>query len=277
MQRTIMRVLIISPQAGFGNRIRAINSAIQLAVQTGRTPLLYWDNTTPSPPQEWRAHVRALHAQGFHSLFPTSKLLPVIPATLHHDVDVCCTEWQEGEFWYPAQSCAQKAWNVPPQRRAPWAHAAQAAASDAAVVLLETSLVTAPTTHAIYAEWFMDMPRAKPATLAVCMRRGADFTTADPARTAAIQLAFVEALAARNRTAAVFITSDDKTFETDARTRASTACNLLTPIDHPGAPAWFKDFLTLASCATVIGTQNSSFPEEAATFGGNTFVPYMSP
>ena len=71
------RMLIISPQAGLGNRLRAIAAAMVLARQTGRRCLHCW---TPCEPNDPRPNVNALQQIGFGSLFEPCADLPLATA-----------------------------------------------------------------------------------------------------------------------------------------------------------------------------------------------------
>ena len=171
------RYLVISPQAGLGNRLRALSSAIVLARQTGRRLLHAW---TPPPtsvstrrtlerggslllgePQSGEERDESLLLERAKSKAPVSptpldsranvRALQMLrledlltsdalrPATDITAIDVCFSEWLPDDGWYDVQSSAQRRWFVQPTptRDDP---SALVAASEAPVVLVETSL-----------------------------------------------------------------------------------------------------------------------------------------
>lgn len=105
--------LIISPQAGFGNRLRAMCSGILLAKKLGRKPMHAW---LPEREEEVMKHTRVEHLQQtrmrhWTDYFVASEKLPAIDDNvLRRECKTikCYTEWLPGDFWYPAQSRCQR-------------------------------------------------------------------------------------------------------------------------------------------------------------------------
>lgn len=93
------RNLIISPQAGFGNRMRALCSAIHLSELSKRNPWVCYTNKTD-------ASDSTIEKNWFLSL---PNLLPEATTETLPKVDKIFSEWTEG-YWYPKQSDGQKKW-----------------------------------------------------------------------------------------------------------------------------------------------------------------------
>ena len=93
------RNLIISPQAGFGNRMRALCSAIHLSELSKRNPWVCYTNKTD-------ASDSTIEKNWFLSL---PNLLPEATTETLPKVDKIFSEWTEG-YWYPKQSDGQRKW-----------------------------------------------------------------------------------------------------------------------------------------------------------------------
>jgi len=101
------RYLIISPQAGFGNRIRALCAGILVAKQTGRIPLHCWEAGSSNNKDD-ASHLKDIKKLSYSDYFEDT--LPL--ATLDFKIDLVLTEWAPGDYWYTHQSTAQKKWNI---------------------------------------------------------------------------------------------------------------------------------------------------------------------
>jgi hypothetical protein len=105
--------LIISPHAGFGNRLRALCSGIVLAKQLGRTPVHAW---FPEGEEDVRMHAIGHHLRqtrrlGWSDYFAATKKFPAIDEErLRRECKSikCYTEWMPGDFWYGEQSRYQR-------------------------------------------------------------------------------------------------------------------------------------------------------------------------
>ena len=106
--------LIISPQAGFGNRLRAMCSGILLAKKLGRKPVHAW--LPESEEEEVVRHTKVEHLRqtcmrGWTDYFVAHQKVPAIDyETVRRECKTikCYTEWMPGEFWYAAQSRCQR-------------------------------------------------------------------------------------------------------------------------------------------------------------------------
>jgi hypothetical protein len=292
------RCLIISPQAGLGNRLRAMAAAVVLARQTGRRLLHAW---APMAPDDGRPLVAPLQQRGYAGLFEASADLPEATKENVPIVDVCFSEWLPGDGWHPVQSCAQRRWEVVPFAQRYVNAADDIARCRAEAILLETShavrlspaLGGCPTDEAwereltaAYRQFapqrrYLDRVGLAPAAdFGVSIRRG-DFLQYFPeARQDLGELRrWVVGLA---HGGSVALHSDDAAVaaDFDAALRAAGE----RPVDCRGLgvgqlEAWesgFVVFLYLAlRCAIVCGTPASSFAREAAIFGGRPYFPNL--
>lgn len=101
--------LIISPQSGFGNRLRAISSAIVLAKQCGRKIYHAW---APMTPNENRPLIAPLQKYGYGGFFEQNDNIPLATKELFPYIDVCFSEWSKNDYWYKFQSAAQERFPV---------------------------------------------------------------------------------------------------------------------------------------------------------------------
>jgi hypothetical protein len=70
------------------------------------------------------------------------------------------------------------------------------------------------------------------------------------------------------------IFSDDKQYQSQLRVLASSPFGV-GEIDSglSGIDNYFCQFLALSKCKQILGTMGSSFPEQAAIFGGIEYIP----
>ena len=76
-------LLIVSPQQGFGNRMRALSSAIVLAQQTGRRLAHCW--IACDPVKNAPDFVNRLKLFGFEHFFEFSEFMPPVNPSIHVD------------------------------------------------------------------------------------------------------------------------------------------------------------------------------------------------
>jgi hypothetical protein len=247
------RVLIISPQAGFGNRMRALRSGIWLAVKTGRIPYHAWHKTT-SHSEEKFENVRQMNC-GFSEFF-----IGIPEATIMRfpKIDKCLSEWLPGEFCYSRQSSAQQIWNIANPIRPD--NVLEQLRGDEDVVLLETSLDYSECmpyeSTKIYKEFFIPkIECTNTYTLGFSFRRDSRFIYLFPeARATDEQL--IEWFQTINKSLnplSIIVSADSSEFLEKLRIEKND---------------WFTDFLKLSRCSIIFGTPKSSFAEEAALFGG---------
>ena len=92
-------LLVISPQAGFGNRIRALCSGIAIALREKRTPYYVWGDIN-------HGHLQNLkhYTDYFEEIIPYASFDKVL------SIDQVLTEWLPHEGWYWCQSEGQRKW-----------------------------------------------------------------------------------------------------------------------------------------------------------------------
>lgn len=146
----VQKYLIISPQAGMGNRFRALVSAAQLALLSGRELRHAWFPETVPDRLSQIPHVREIQQTRFEDFFqgsqateppqPSSKMI-LRPANSGMHIDRCFSEWVPGNYWFDFQSSAFRtlAHSTCPIEQINIDPAALLACEDP-VILLETSL-----------------------------------------------------------------------------------------------------------------------------------------
>ena len=102
------RSLLVSPQQGFGNRLRALNSAYIIANLANRTPYHCW---VGGGVVNWQVEmVNRLNATCLEDYFLVSGMSSCLSGDF--EVDEVYSEWQTGDGWYENQSSGQKLFNV---------------------------------------------------------------------------------------------------------------------------------------------------------------------
>jgi hypothetical protein len=294
------RLLIISPQAGLGNRLRAMAAAMVLARQTGRRCLHWWVPTLANDP---RPNVKALQQIGFDALFePCAALPPARPEDMRA-LSACFSEWVPGDGWHVVQCNAQRDWLLLPQNPAGGMPLADLVArSDAPAILLETSIaerlspglggaVSEAAWNALMSEAYAELrPRAEfralaggvpAAAVAMTVRRG-DLLMYNPESNQPMGDLRAWAVAlSRRGPVAVFSDEAEAAAEVAAAiTAAGGRCIDYQALRRPGLPDHlraFVDFLYIARCPVITGTPGSSFAFEAARFGNRTYVDNLDP
>lgn len=97
--------IIISPQGGMGNRLRAIASIVAIAKTINKDVYHYWVPTNSNAPFP---HVKAMQNISLETLF--DKSIPMCPPNIKPDI--CFSEWTPGYYWYEFQSSAQRHFGV---------------------------------------------------------------------------------------------------------------------------------------------------------------------
>lgn len=289
------RLLIISPQAGLGNRLRAVAAAMVLARQTGRRCLHCW---SPGEANDPRPNVNALQRTGFEDLFEPCPALPAATPDDMRAISACFSEWVPGDGWHGVQSSAQRLWLLLPRNASGGVPLADMVAScDAPAVLLETSMAERLSPEhggaASEAAWnsmmseayallrpraaFRSLAEAVPAAaVALTVRRG-DLLQYSPESNQALD-ALCHWGAALHGRGPIAVFSDEA--EAAGRVAAAITAAGGRTVDYdglrqPGMPDHlraFVDFLYISRCPVITGTPGSSFAFEAARFGKQHFV-----
>lgn len=269
-QSTNDKVLVIIPNAGFGNRIRATASGILLAKKLGRVPYLCWPSITP---YDSRSNVREMQTLGWDGLF--EQTLPVANRNVFPKLDRVYSEWMPGDGWYPVQNYVQREWNIIPDQKIA-TDGEELVACTNKVVAIETSL----TVHLkddswekqmskIYKQYFipkqehLDKIGNIKYNIGISVRKGDLGKYFKEANQSDQEVRdWIKRLAHTHR---LIIFSDDPQWQAELRAIVGTPNTYIDP---------FLQFLTLAlRCDIVCGTPKSSFAEQAAIFGE---VPYYT-
>jgi hypothetical protein len=286
------RTLIVSPQAGLANRLRAINSALILAEISERRLLHCWHPIRPGHDQ---VHVNLMQQCGFEEFFLANEYISA--ASKDGKVDEVISEWGPGDYWFQQQSSGQQYFNAYATSRSANA-AARIIHSDATSILLETTLRIWPTDHqgidirlpsgvakqaaldaykklcprSEYLELLQQIPES---TIGVHLRVGDLLKYCPEARQNLDEVAaWIHRLASHNQTIAIFA-DDSSVLRTLKLTPEMSAFNneVHRHLDDllPAQKA-FASLLYLAHrCHIIYGTPGSSFSQEASLLGGKKY------
>lgn len=268
-----MKKLIISPQAGFGNRMRALCSAKLIGSIIGREVYHYWTKDSQ------RSHLD--HVNAMKSIDPSYIFNIGIPLFDGKSVDLCLTEWLPGDSWYREQSTAQSALRCKSTQRL--INTAQIVHSAEENILIECSQLLHVSFDIelwfvlmteIYKKFFplntrfSDIMRSVPCFDCGMAVRRTDFSQYFPNSVVDLHVALDEI---KKISGSKIIFSDDISFQAELRREAQCPLGIgdgMTKID-----ADLATFFTLSKCRRVIGTLGSSFSQQAAIYGGATYVP----
>lgn len=267
------RVLVISPHAGLGNRVRSLCSALVLGEVLGRKVYHTWYD---EPITSTIPRIQQLQRVGFSSLFQE-----LIPRWTGGQVDTCYTEWMFGDYWYDSQSSGQQRFAKDIVPYAIGTDASVLLSNVLSVILLETTLIVqipdvpdwSERMTVMYCRYFHPlsryMERVPSLDIGVSVRRG-DLLSYYPSADQDL-LAVAAWLVPRLQGKKAIILSDD----IQVRKRLRIVLNCSCELDTNELEDWergFVEFLTLSKCTTVYGTPCSSFAEEAASFGGVVYM-----
>lgn len=275
------KLLVVAPQAGFGNRMRALCSGIVLARYLQREVRHLWlpeENATQLSPFP---HVAAIQNTSFESLFQATPLLP--RANFTQKATSCYGEWGIGSYWHQYQGSGWR--HIGGEGCAFNSIATDATAlltDDSDIILLETSHVVmlpacaeqwSAAMTAVYQELFVPrleytarLPTPTP-RVGVSLRRGEFLIYFPEARQEEAALrAWWLALVATEGSDQVMLFSDDYRLRDELRHASNSSCDIIR-----GEANGFVEFLALSRCAQVYGTPSSSFAVQAALFGGGRY------
>ena len=252
------KILIISPQAGFGNRLRAMASGLAIALREKYTPYYLWENIESGPIINMK-HYRDF----FEEIIPEASSNIVVEEVL--------SEWIPGDGWYYVQNGGQKKMNCANIRKI-----RDVFQSDKNVILLETSLqLNVSDEEMINAYKLFFKPRNKfidilniipNLDIGISIRRGNLLDYYLEARQSKediiswINLKFQGSM---------IIFSDDWEFRDDIKNNIINNTFYEHNLTLEKWEISFIEFLILAyKCNKIYGTPMSSFAEEAGKFGG---------
>ena len=284
--------IIIAPQAGFANRLRALNSAILTAAESSRNLYHYWK---PCQANHSESHINWIKYTSLDHFFECEEILRALPEDTKPDLVL--SEWGFNDHWYNVQSNAQLDLGIKAKKRA-LDYRQVVLNARAETILIETSLrfwphdhkgleKTIPTgeealrIHNAYSQltpkrFYLDLiSHFEPIDIGVAIRRGDLLKYSNDARQEVLDIYnFLVELGSGGRKIMIF--SDDSELVdhltslpgiTQQHTLFSNL--LLKLLPHQKAMATFL-FLAL-KCQTVYGTPTSSFAQEAALFGNHPY------
>ncbi|MEI6252519.1 MAG: hypothetical protein WCP30_06920 [Mycobacteriaceae bacterium] len=281
-----MKKVIISPQAGFGNRLRVLANMRLIGEYLQREVYHYWVE------DDLGSH--ALHVQHMKSITPDYLFDMDIPRYDGQAPDVCYSEWLPGDFWWEQQSTAQRHLNCAEVK--PLVPLEEIGRDPSDVILIETSFALFPpeigalTDEAL--RWSLNSTEvdtlqmqgygalrlnqrwsAVRANLAahdwgITIRRG-NFLAFHPQADKSVDQIYelVRRRCPDGGTKIVF--SDDIPYRDVLRYRLSSYGDIAAT----GLDSLITEFLALSRCRTIIATGGSSFGKEASLFGRTGYVP----
>ena len=279
--------LIVSPQAGFGNRMRAMCGALLLAERSN--PLTLAHCWYASDSEHTNSRIQNVADLGFEYFFEPSAQIPSLPVFENNCLGKPCvayTEWMPGQSWYRYQSNAQRRFNANTFLAAAsivhktWS---EDKADGEQPCILETShnvmvpYATPADSSAVYKKHFL--PRFRFRNQIACMkgvvgcsiRVGQDFQDFFPTTLSSAEK-LQTLVCALDVPVVVF--SDDRELRDTVRGGLKHA--FVPTFESDGtisdADTAFLEFLTLAACDVIYGTVHSSFSTEAAVFGNIKYI-----
>jgi len=271
------KILILSPTAGFGNRIRSICGALLLSYMTGRKLYIIWDkeevNTNDAN------SIANVKQTGLTQYFKNIKDCEGLTGQLIPNV--CYSEWLPGDFWYDKQSYGQK--KLSPFTTVRYNSSLDIINDKSQIILLETSnIIRSENTEekvwrkiltSIYEHNFQvndkyqKILNTKDYDVGISIRRG-EFLKIYPETNQSVDE--ISSWITRSfRGLKVVIFSDDHEFRDKVRQLSGYTANPI--VNDISWEKGFMEFLTLSTCSKIYGTKYSSFAEEAALFGGKEY------
>jgi hypothetical protein len=262
-----MKSLIISPQAGFANRLRALCSAKIIGDMLGRKVYHYWVEDEIKSGLE---HVNQMKSISMESIFDSD-----IPRWNGGEVDMCFSEWVEFDGWYTEQSTAIR--KLRPKTIKKFTSIDEVLKCDDDVILIETTIelslnisIWEDLMHKTYQqsfklidEWQKVYDNLPEFDCGISIRRG-DFFHFYPESIQSIEYV-VESI--NSLKGSKFITGDDSQFISEVRRKTNSVIQL-SDFDR-SIEFTIAHFLMLSKCKHTYGTKNSSYVKQASIYGGN--------
>ena len=286
------RNIIISPQAGFANRLRALNSALIAADESTRNLYHYW---LPSQPNHRESHINWIKQTALDHFFECKGIQSANPKDLQPDLVL--SEWACTDRWYNTQSNAQVSFGKNANTRAS-NYLETVLNSKAETILMETTLRFWPHDHKgldksiptgeearrihntysrmIPKRFYIDLiSQFAPIDIGIAIRRGDLLKYSKQARQEVDDIYhFIAGLSHDGQRMMIF--SDDS--ELVEHLSSLPGINQEYPVfsnilkrllPHQKAMATFL-FLAL-KCEAIYGTPESSFAQEAALYGNRRY------
>jgi len=291
-------ILLISPNGGFGNRIRAVCGACIMAEKMDMQIAHCWDgsNYICAFP-----HIQKIHNRGFSYFF--KDIIPEFDKinsyninnsiNLNKIIDKCYTEWLPDSIWYHKQNYGQTRYhitNIDIQENIPKIISNESFIIETTINL---SNATKDEIHKTYMKYFIPNDRfteymqketitnglngsnGSNGSIGISIRLG-EFLSFFPNSKIDenILVNFIKEI-----DNPVILFSDDHGFRNMMRQYIKNPIILSFESDttlSESEDIAFLEFLTLSKCNLIYGTDNSSFAEEAANFGGKEYRNFSS-
>jgi hypothetical protein len=264
-----MKSLIISPQAGFANRLRSICSAKVIGDLLGRKVYHYWVEDEIKSRLE---HVNQMKSITMESIFDSD-----IPRWNGEEVDMCFSEWMELDGWFMEQSTAIR--KLQPKMIKRFTAIDEVLKCTDDVILIETSnelTLNIPTwddmMYKVYQQSFNLVDQWKKVynnlpefDCGISIRRR-DFLQLYPESIQSFEYVVNHINSLKG---SKFITGDDPQFTSEVRKNTNSFIRL-EDFDR-AVDFTIMQFLVLSKCKQTYGTKNSSYIKQASIYGGNKY------
>ena len=263
--------LVISPMAGFGNRLRTLAGGILTAEKLGLKAYHLWDGgeyeTVGKHRSPSMAHVQPTHDNGFEFYFE-----PNIPVYTGDAPEIYYNHFNESTGWFQYQNYAYKRFGFTNVNLIDGTHEITSKS-----VCIESSIAAYPFPDEeytrVYKKFFVpknvfleQIPTLPENTIGIAIRNAGDF-----------RFFFGEGIVEENELrpflesfdCPVVLVSDDNDYAGRLRTFLKNPIDL--PFEKTSAVSGFLYFLTLSRCSKVFGFKDSSFAHQAALFGGASY------
>jgi len=276
------KILILSPTAGFGNRIRSICGGLLLSYMTGRKLYVMWDKEEENENDfDSISNVKKTELNDYFSNIKDCELLKdeLIP-------NICYSEWLSGEFWYDKQSYGQK--KLSPFKTVRYTSTLDIINNKSDIILLETSyIIKSENTDektwktilsSIYKNTFkvvdkyQDILNHKNYDVGISIRRGEFLKIYTEANQSLEDICSWILTSFEGLNVVIF--SDDHDFRDKVRKITGFTSDPI--VNDISWEKGFMEFLILSNCSKVYGTKLSSFSEEAALFGNKPYDTLLS-
>ncbi len=276
------KILIISPQAGYGNRTRAICSAMVLGKYLNRKVYHAWikgDNNYSHV-----QNVRDMQNISFENIFKPG-FIEKIPFDIN--IDLCLSEWLPGEFWYSQQSSAYRRFgNNCRIERLHNDNGDQLLERNENVILLETAHMVKLSQYSdiwekemseMYHKYFHFLDKFtnrfdKTVDVGISIRIAQSHVNLFPDAYVDKNELIEWVKKIKNKNKSILIFSDVHEFRDEIRT--ATEC--FDDINREGLENWengIVEFCVLSKkCKKIYGSKTSNFPLEASKYGNVEFA-----